>query len=52
MYLARCRSALSKGATPRTEDEEMNWDDAAEGIGEGIEGPEGFRDSDDDVRGD
>ncbi|EOD26996.1 hypothetical protein EMIHUDRAFT_236195 [Emiliania huxleyi CCMP1516] len=30
------------------EDEDINWDDAAEGIGEGIEGPEGFRDSDDD----
>ena len=27
------------------------WDDAAEGIDEGIEGPEGFRDSDDDDEG-
>ena len=40
-----------KGATTRTEDEDINWDDAAEGIDEGIEGPEGFRDSDDDDEG-
>ena len=33
------------------EDEDINWDDAAEGIDEGIEGPEGFRDSDDDDEG-
>ncbi|EOD22982.1 hypothetical protein EMIHUDRAFT_195474 [Emiliania huxleyi CCMP1516] len=32
-------------------DEDINWDDAAEGIDEGIEGPEGFRDSDDDDEG-
>mmetsp|Transcript_8508 Transcript_8508/g.27058 ORF Transcript_8508/g.27058 Transcript_8508/m.27058 type:complete len:325 (+) Transcript_8508:914-1888(+) len=37
-----------EGTTTRTEDEDINWDDAAEGIDEGIEGPEGFRDSDDD----
>mmetsp|Transcript_20143 Transcript_20143/g.64210 ORF Transcript_20143/g.64210 Transcript_20143/m.64210 type:complete len:335 (-) Transcript_20143:550-1554(-) len=40
-----------EGTTTRTEDEDINWDDAAEGIGEGIEGPEGFRDSDDDDEG-
>ncbi len=37
-----------KGAATCAEDGDINWDDAAEGIGEGIEGPEGFRDSDDD----
>ena len=31
-----------KGATTRTEDEDINWDEAAEGIGERIEGPEGI----------
>ena len=40
-----------EGTTTRTEDEDINWDDAAEGIDEGIEGPEGFRDSDDDDEG-
>ena len=29
----------------------VDWDDAAEGIGEESEGPEGFRDSDDDEEG-
>ena len=40
-----------EGTKTRTEDEDKNWDDAAEGIDEGIEGPEGFRDSDDDDEG-
>ncbi|EOD33742.1 hypothetical protein EMIHUDRAFT_229222 [Emiliania huxleyi CCMP1516] len=40
-----------EGTKTRTEDEDINWDDAAEGIDEGIEGPEGFRDSDDDDEG-
>ena len=40
-----------EGTKKRTEDEDINWDDAAEGIDEGIEGPEGFRDSDDDDEG-
>ena len=40
-----------KRAATCAEDEDINWDDAAEGIGEGIEGPEGFRDSDDDDEG-
>ena len=39
------------GTTTRTEEKDINWDDAAEGIDEGIEGPEGFRDSDDDDEG-
>ena len=40
-----------EGTKTRTEDEDINWDDAAGGIDEGIEGPEGFRDSDDDDEG-
>ena len=40
-----------EGTKTRTEDEDINWDDAVEGIDEGIEGPEGFRDSDDDDEG-
>ena len=40
-----------EGTKTHTEDEDINWDDAAEGIDEGIEGPEGFRDSDDDDEG-
>ena len=39
------------GTTTRTEEKDINWDDAAEGIDEGIEGPESFRDSDDDDEG-
>ncbi|EOD39037.1 hypothetical protein EMIHUDRAFT_454518 [Emiliania huxleyi CCMP1516] len=43
-----CISASQNNEQEAVLDEDINWDDAAEGIGEGIEGPEGFRDSDDD----